>query len=714
LFVFLFCFIDNPSSQGISYISFILNKETNMKKMIFLLVAGGCLLGLPAKGISRAVDETIPRTVQVDVIVTKDGRPVKDLSKADFALIEDEKQVPVEAVSLVETRAGEAGGGSRRLVAVYHETSFWDLNLKPQVAEVAEELVKLSRQGIEIMVVKMNWTEDLQVLQPFTSEESLIRAAAEEAIWTIGGDKIYDADGDKRSLLAYRNISLQRFEKTLGGLLTVCTMVRDAPGRKSVLLISGGIPDLSSSSISDVLDGGKEGRDALDAIHVRDQEGYTNVRIFDPFGIMKNRTFDRAEDVILELVRFANTNGISIYALDPGVFSRASKTGTAEYLRATEATGREFVEEEKSKQLQNLRLIAEGTNAALFRGSEKFARMDAVLNGDIGSYYRLDFVPGRKKADGAYHELDVRLGRKGLDVRARKGYRDETAEDLARDRLVSAYYAPDLYKELPFAGEFVPFSSGKGKSQPWMSLALPTREIFPAGMTAGPATLDLHFWVKKAGEKAYGGMLTLPFTVDEAFLENVRKRSFLWYNFCGPDLDFSPGEYQAVYALVGRESGKIGTCRSLFAVPDPGEEPAFLNCVLGAVAENPEKQKDVFALNRENGRLEYGGLIFFPQVTNRFPGRQEDVFVFCQIYDPSGTGKMTPEFRVADSPDAPKTLDSEVVAESWNKKSKVWSGICRIDFRFVSSAEHVFQAVVAGPGGKPSLGPEIKLVKLNN
>jgi VWFA-related protein len=421
------------------------------------------------------------------------------------------------------------------------------MNLKPQVAEITDELVKLSGQGIEIMVIKMNWTEDLKILQPFTAREDLIRAAAEAATRIVGGDQIHDdlwmdkpqsfssdqgskllRDAEKGARAAYRTVERQRFETAMGGLLTVCTMMQSAPGRKSVLLISNGIPDLSSSSASNILEGDKSGREMLDAIHVRDQEGYANVRIFDPFGIMKDRTFDSAEDVLGELIRFANTNGISIYALDPGVFSRSSRTGTSEYSQTSEAAGRTFVEEENSNQIQNLRLLAEGTNAVLFRGSEKCARMDAVLNNDLASAYLLTYVPGREKADGAYHAIAVRLARKGADVRARKGYRDETPEDMARNRLISAYYAPDLFKQVPFAGEFLPFAVGKGRSQLWMSIALPTRELFLQDGLSGSLTLDLHVWMKKAGEKSYGGKISLPFTVDAAFLDNARKRSFLW------------------------------------------------------------------------------------------------------------------------------------------------------------------------------------------
>jgi VWFA-related protein len=702
-----------------------------MKKALLLIVVSGLLLSLPSFGAPRPAEDTTSRAVQVDVIVTKDKEPVKDLAQSDFKLFEDGKEVPINSFAFEESRPETPGSADKRLVVIYHDTSYWDMNLKPQVAEITDELVKLSRQGIEIMVFKMNWTEDLKILQPFTAQEDLIRKAAETATQTIGGDQIHDnvllgnvlpdqptsgtaPDQDRGERQAYRTIGRQRFEKALGGLLTVCNMIQNTPGRKSVLLISNGIPDLSSSSSSGILDSDKTGREMLDAIHTRDNEEYGKVRIFDPFGIMKNKEFNTAEDVLKELIRFANTNGISIYALDPGVFSQSSKTGSSEYRLASDSVGRTFVEEEKSKQLQNLRLIAEETNAALFRGSDKYTQMNAVLNGDLNAHYLLSFIPKRKKADGEYHEIAVKLDRKDADIRARKGYRDDTAEDIERNRLVSAYYAPDLFKQLPFFGEFLPFSTGKGKAQLWMSIALPTKDIFLQDEVSGPVTLDLNFWMKKDGDKAFGGKITLPFSVDEAFLDNVRKRAFLWYFFSGSELDLEPGHYQAVYALVNRESGKIGTWHAPFVVPELGKgpNPVFLNCVLGAVAENPDKQREVFALDRNSGEMEYGGLKFFPQVTNRFSARQSDLYVFMQVYDPSGTGTFKPEYIISGPAGSSATLEGETVAESWNKKSKVWSGICKIDFSSVAVADHVFQGAVTGPGGDLVLSPEIRFVKL--
>jgi hypothetical protein len=50
---------------------------------------------------------------------------------------------------------------------------------------------------------------------------------------------------------------------------------------------------------------------------------------------------------------------------------------------------------------------------------------------DSSAYYLLAYVPSRVHADGRFHEIDVRVKRRGAVVRARKGYWALPAESTA-------------------------------------------------------------------------------------------------------------------------------------------------------------------------------------------------------------------------------------------------------------------------------------------
>jgi VWFA-related protein len=709
-----------------------------MKKNLLLFFSCLFILLSSPYGIISQQQSSVSREIRVDVIVTQNEKFLKDLTRKDFKLFEDGKEVPIASFEFIEKKPGPAGIDSgKRLVVIFHDMSFWEKDVRPKVDELTNELVSLSKQGIEVMILQLNWHEGLQVLENFTSKEELIRKAAEKAIQSVSEDWLYEnlwmAKGQEATsgtdrlaivrakegtLLAYLNIERQRFEKAMGGILAACSMVKNLSGRKSILLISNGIPDLSSSSQSNILLGDKTEKETLDAIHGRDQEKIGKIRIFDPFNLMEDKEFNRAEEVIQEVVRFANTGNISLYALDPGVFSRSLISGSSEFFSRDDLQSRTLLEEEKGKQLQNLRLISEETNAVLFRGANKFDQLQLIMDRDLGSYYQLSFIPRKKKADNEYHRIEVTVNRDHADVRFRKGYRDYSEEEASRILLISAYYSPETFKQLPFEAEFLPFCTDTGKYVPWMSIALPTKEFFLeriAALESKTKTFNLNFWLKRmGGEKAFGGRIDLPFKINSALLDYINKRDYFWFFFTGPELDCEQSEYQAVLALVDPQTNEIGAWESFFSLPNlkKSKTYSFMNCVLGAATKNPEKRKEAFSLNKENGSLEYGDIKFYPQVTNRFSRNQESIYVFIQIYDPQGAGQIQPEFLISRKDGLSQMIPGELVAKSWNKKLKVWSGIFRLSFSSVWIGDSIFQVKVPLSEGEAISSKKLRLTKL--
>ena len=51
---------------------------------------------------------------------------------------------------------------------------------------------------------------------------------------------------------------------------------------------------------------------------------------------------------------------------------------------------------------------------------------------DASGYYLIGYNSSQAPTDGKFHKIDVEVTRKGVDVRARKGYWAYTAEDAAR------------------------------------------------------------------------------------------------------------------------------------------------------------------------------------------------------------------------------------------------------------------------------------------
>lgn len=723
-----------------------------MKKIVFLLLMILFILFCFLLGFQKQQKlppqekhEVEVSLILVDVIVSKEGKFVTDLTVDDFELYEDGKKVPVNSFDLIsfgeretetqEEKPEEAPLGipKKQLIVVFDGVSSWQRNLKEGARKIVDELVALAKLGNDVMVIQLSENRGMEVLQPFTTEEELIRKALIRASGNIWFDDSIDAikmweevgmeDVEEMSKIDTYAEKLQpvleqeyfykekeRFEKALGGIFAVANMIRDLPGRKSILIISDGFPDLSSEDRR--IKGGQ-------------------VRIFDPLNILDKKNNMNGDEVIRELIRFANAQNISIYTLDPDTFTKYFFTAPSVYgplkdvrdtlrsledsrlIKNTHPPG--YRDRDKIARIQNLRWLSDDTGAVSLRGAKKYDLFRQVVKTDLNYYYQLSYYPPRKKPDNNYHKIKVKVKRRGVDVRFRKGYTDYSDKEQEKMLLVSAFYTPSLFKNLPFEAEFVPFQKKSKKFQLWMNIALPMKKLFlERSIAYGPKQFRLHVWIKEkeGGEWAFGLQIPISFTIDSSFMKFIKTSDFLVYNFPGPEIEFSQKGYQAIFALHDDQTDEIGTWESSFSLPDSKKNKygAIINCVLGVSVMNPERGREPFSFTRD-GSLIYSDKKFYPAVTNRFQ-RMQDVSVFLQIYLPQGKIEIHPKFAASREGGDSQPLSAEMGAESWDKKTKVWSAIFNLDLRSVIFGEYILEVEVPVSEEGPLLSKEVRLTKL--
>ena len=676
-----------------------------MRKSLSAVLIGIMILPCLVSGNQKPEPEKESRSKSVYAVVTKDGEFVKDLTKEDFQIFEDEKEIEISSFKMVTPR--------KQLLLIFHDPHFWTRNIQKEMNEITNELILLAQQGIEFMIFRLSWQRGLELLQDFTMQEELIREAARKAMENIGiyksfeeqkGQIFYQGEDTKREELieleqraetqAALDIKRRRFEKALGGILAASNMMRDIEGRKSILLISNGIPELFASY----------------------QEQIRNIRIFDPINILKEKKFNRADEVLREIIRYVCQKNVSLYCLDPGIFTRSLFNQSAEIAHQDAEEIVKISSDERKKQIQNLRLLSEETGGVLFRGSNKFEEMQRFMSTDLAYSYRLSFKPTRKKADDQYHKLKVKVTGGGMDVRIKKGYTDYSEEEERKMMLVSAYYSPQFFKELPFEADFVPFLTEEEKYEPWINLALPTKELFRDKIAQqAKKTFQLHFWIKESGEseRAFGGQINLPFDINSSFIDFINKTAYLLLFFAGKEISLSPNEYQAIFTLLDSQQNKIGTWGMYLSIPDfkENKDGALINCIIGTLSNLPEKRTASFTLNKKTGHLEYGQIRFTPLVTNKFSLLQ-DVAVFLQVYAPRGQDAVQPEFLVSWEGYQTQSIPGKLQAHSYNKKSKVWSGIYELNMFSVLIGENTFQVKIPLTSDKAIFSKEILLTKL--
>ncbi len=701
------------------------------------------------------------RLVLVDVIVTKDGKFVTNLTMDDFEILEDNRKVPINSCELIsfrktEMRTGEAEPeetppaiARKRLVVVFDAINSRLRNLTKGGKQIVDELESLAKLGNEVMVVQMSEDKPLTILQPFTTDAEFIRKALVKASGRIWFDNSIEA------MRMYRDAGLEvvvtndagvpeppvsgqlemsrafikqeyvvrekiKFEKTLGEILALTNTIKDLPGKKSILLISDGIPFASAPTFEYTKNDEASFREIPSGIRgpaFRKKE-VREAKAFDPFNILGKEKFTVGEEVLQELIRFANANNISFYSLYPENFMNHLMQVSTEFAFYSDMkASHDFIEQEKKLKLYNLVWISEDTGGIALRGTDKYEKFKQVMGEDLNHYYLLSYYPRRQNPDDKYHKIKVKVRKGGVDVRSRKGYTDYSEEGSEKMSLVSTYYNPSLFKELPFEGAFIPVYLKSGKFEPWICVALPANKLFiQRNIGFGPMKLDLHIWVKdaKKGESTLGGQIPIPFNIDPNFLNAARSTDYILYHFLGSETRFKYEKNHVIYALCDEQTNEVGTWESTFSLPDLKEKNRgdVLNCVLGLVAQSPKAKKKSFSLSRADGSLEYGKYKFFPLVTNRVQ-RAQDTAVFLQIYLPKGKIEVHPQFLAVKNEGAAQQIHGEMLAENWNRKLKVWSGLFHLDLKNIISGGHTMKVEIPISDSGPVLRKEIKLIKLS-
>jgi VWFA-related protein len=90
-----------------------------------------------------------------------------------------------------------------------------------------------------------------------------------------------------------------------------------------------------------------------------------------------------------------------------------------------------------------MHVLASNTDGIAVMDSNDLDKGLKRIADDLTSYYLLGYYSTNTKLDGRYRSLKVRVNRPGVDVRARRGYRAATAEEVTAARTATAAPAPE-------------------------------------------------------------------------------------------------------------------------------------------------------------------------------------------------------------------------------------------------------------------------------
>ena len=430
-----------------------------------------------SQGVVQAQSETTPdgssdvpfvervdvNVVNIEVSVTRNGRPVDGLTKEDFIVEDDGNEVEISNFYAVEKGTRQSPGAP----VPDAETESFDVQIQPSfvvilidntfiapasrkrvVDRLQEHLDALLDAGSRIMVVDK--AREIEIIQGFTTDRMEVEAAIESIAKS-------SAEGGQN--VAAERLVRRRIDMGARPALTIGAGGADpaaADAQATFAEIQAYAEEMSShtrrsaavlrhfiTSLS-----GLEGRKAV--IHVADElplqigESLFNTW-FDKYSTYSELVgvfsagealldFDNS-DVILDLVTEAATNRVTFYPLSSGdtatVTAASARSGSV-----SEAPS--FSSRTAASEGTGLRLLARQTGGDW---ASNLANLDPVverMTTDLASYYSIGY-PSPHAADGERHRIKVRVrGRDDLDLRYQTSYVDKDGDRIMTDRTLAA------------------------------------------------------------------------------------------------------------------------------------------------------------------------------------------------------------------------------------------------------------------------------------
>ena len=377
--------------------------------------------------------------VRVDVIVTDNkGEPVLDLAAEDFSVTEDGKPQKVETFSVVKIDALEQAN-ARPTTAI---RSDFDEEREAARADVRLFVLLLDdyhvRRGNDMAVRKplvefiqnqLDPADMVAIMYPLTPVNDIHfsrdRRAAIGAIERFEGRKFnYQPRNAFEEQYAYypaATVERIRNQVTMGALKAASIRLGGLrEGRKSVIFVSEGFTTILPPQLNDPI-AAMPGLGNPVARKPTAQTPQTDMA-------QQRAEFINQTDLLndmREVFDTANRQNTSIYPVDPRGLA-AVEYGINEGVNQT--TDRQHL----AAALDTLRTLASNTDGrAIINRNDLATGMKQIIR-DSSGYYLLGYTSTQAPTDGKFHEIKVRTTRRGVDVRARKGYWAFTAAEAAR------------------------------------------------------------------------------------------------------------------------------------------------------------------------------------------------------------------------------------------------------------------------------------------
>ena len=408
------------------------------RKFFLILLLSLCpVVPVLAQSQSDDVVRITTSLVQIDAVVTKNGKPIKDLKAEDFELFEDGRRQEITSFAYVSNVANNAGAipntGSKD-----PNTASDPASPPPTPTEVprrriafvvddyglsAQSMAEVRRQMRKFIDEQLNANDLIAIIltsrakreQPnFTNDKSRLNQAWEQVVWNqcsrVGVKQMPRVGANGNTGCG----GAGSFDDSIIALRAIVTALGQVPGRKSMIIFSDDTPlrenERFNRGSGSVLSPDSRSEDA---------HSYTNI--------------------LKRVAEAAIRASVVIYGVDASGLQTTSLTAADATLRpmvsGSEGNGL-FAQQlrNRSALLQRRRegadLIAKETGGFLVHNQNEF-QFDKILE-DQSGYYLIGYRPSTETFDKRFHKIRARVKKPGLTVRTRSGFFGMSEEEANR------------------------------------------------------------------------------------------------------------------------------------------------------------------------------------------------------------------------------------------------------------------------------------------
>ncbi|HEY6350959.1 MAG TPA: VWA domain-containing protein [Candidatus Angelobacter sp.] len=561
--------------------------------------------------------------VLVNVVARdKQGRPVQDLKKEDFTLLEDGKPQQIASFDYenVDTAPEPAAGpaqqtlnettppsrpiltqkdaeealNNKRVIVLFFDLTSMQPDEMQRAVDAAKKYVQTKMAAADMIAI-VSLASSLRLDQDFTAERARLLKVLNRFTQSEGQGMDNGATGDtdivEENGDAYTpdQSEYNQFntDRKLQALQSVCQVLSRFNQKKSMIYFSSGMS----------------------------QTGIEN------------------EAALRAAINTAVRSNVAIYTMDArgleamppgGSASTGSLRGTAMYTGA--AVQNQFDKNFASQ--ETLVTLAGDTGGKAFLDTNDLGQVFDRVQKDTSVYYVLGYKSNNPLRDGHYRRIQVKMNRPGTNLEFRKGYyapkdykhfNNEDKERQLTDELGAqmsstdvAVYMAAAYFRLDESRFYIP-----------VSLVVPGSQIpFTKGGDKDKATLDVIGEVLDELKRPVSSVReTVRLSLDSA--QQVQRKNVQYTTgFVLP-----AGKYHFKFVVRENEGGKIGSFETDFVVPDVRKSPLRMSSVVLASQLRENNKKGQNPLVRDGNEL-------IPNIAHVFTPDQH-LYLFYEVYDPA-------------------------------------------------------------------------------